>query len=90
MFYETTFFASALEHCGQIMLRQRRQIGVMLKPAVERPITCVSALYNARHASKKEKKNILVGSFPGISVIGNKIKSTKVDDLIWLLNSAKK
>jgi hypothetical protein len=30
---------------------------------IERPITCVSALYDAIQASKKEK-NILVGSFP--------------------------
>jgi hypothetical protein len=44
----------------------------------ERPISCVSALYDARQASKKEKKNILVGTFPRIYVIGNEIKSTKV------------
>jgi hypothetical protein len=43
---------------------------------IERPITCVSALYDARQASYKEK-NILVGSFPESRVIGNKIKSTK-------------
>jgi hypothetical protein len=30
---------------------------------IERPITCVSALYDARQASLKEK-NILIGSFP--------------------------
>jgi hypothetical protein len=44
---------------------------------IERPITGISALYNARQASEKEKKYIpcSAGSFPGIYVIGNKIKS---------------
>jgi hypothetical protein len=67
--------------------------GSCLSQPIERPITCVSALYNARQASWKEKKNIIVGSFPGIYVINDKIKLTtvdEVDDLIWLANSAKK
>jgi hypothetical protein len=37
--------------------------GTTLFEPIERPITCVSALYDARQASWKEK-NILVGSFP--------------------------
>jgi hypothetical protein len=40
---------------------------------IERPITGVSALYDAKQVSKKEKKYIpySAGSFPGIYLIGD-------------------
>jgi hypothetical protein len=74
LFYERTFSASALEHRVQITLRQ---IGVMPKQTDrEANYMCFSPL--RRKTSKLEGEEVIVGSFPVIYVIGNKIKSTKV------------
>jgi hypothetical protein len=47
---------------GQVLNFGTKEGTTSFEP-IERPITCVSALYDARQASLKEK-NILIGSFP--------------------------
>ena len=62
LFYEYTFFTPRQKNlCLWPVRRSEQQWGV--ESILERPITCVSALYDARQASQKEK-NIQVGSFP--------------------------
>jgi hypothetical protein len=77
-----------------ITLRQRQQIGVMPKPTDRKAdYMCFSPLRRKTSELEGEEEYTSIGSFPRIYVIGDKIKLTrfvKVDDLIWLPNSAKK